>query len=413
MKHELSIVKAFLKYEVWDKYNSYLQASDLPEDLQLLYRTLDSFHKTNEQKVDLQLLDLANLFFSNRPKDTEFYEDVFQTLKEYEPNLDTVKQLIVSIRRAKTLREISITSYEVAEGKKDYTKLAPLLASLNEEEDQGSSESDDEFVTDDLETLVNKVYLTPGLRWRLNTLNRMLGSLRKGNFGFVFARPETGKTTFLVSEISYMATQLEEGECILWLNNEEVHENVKLRIYQAVFGATLEQLMSNIRHYDNEYKKTIGSRIRMIKMASFSKSDVEKLCKKYKPKLIIVDQLDKVTGFAADREDLLLGAVYQWARELAKVYGPVIGICQADGSGENQKWLTMNNVANAKTAKQAEADWILGIGKIHDSGWEKIRFLHLSKNKLTGDSDTDPSLRHGKLEVLIDPMIARYQDLQK
>lgn len=411
MNHELSIIKTFLKYEVWSQFNSYITASDFPEDLQLLYRTLDSFHKTNdEEKRDLHLLDLGNLFFSNRPKDVEFYEGVFKTLDSYEPNLDTVKQLILSIKRAKTLRELSIASYEVAEGKKDFEKLAPMLASLREEEDQGSEQQVDEFVTDDLETLVNKVYLSPGLRWRLNTLNRMLGSLRKGSFGFAFARPETGKTTFLASEVSFMAEQVDGP--ILWLNNEEVHENVKLRIIQASLGVTLEQVMSNITSCQKAFLEKTGGRIKMPVMASFSKGDIERLCKRHKPSLIILDQIDKITGFAADREDLMLGSIYQWARELAKQYGPVIGICQADATGENQKWLTMNNVANAKTSKQAEADWILGIGKIFEIGWENIRFLHTSKNKLPGDKDTDPALRHGKCEVLIEPLVARYKDLK-
>lgn len=71
----------------------------------------------------------------------------------------------------------------------------------------------------------------------------------------------------------------------------------------------------------------------------------------------------------------------------------------------------MENVANAKTAKQAEADWILGIGRTHDTALEYIRHLHLCKNKLSGDSDTDPTLRHGKMDVLIEPLIARYSDL--
>jgi len=71
----------------------------------------------------------------------------------------------------------------------------------------------------------------------------------------------------------------------------------------------------------------------------------------------------------------------------------------------------MNHVSNAHTAKQAEADWILGIGFIHDTGWEDIRFLNISKNKLQGDVDTDPKKRHGKTEVLIQPLIARYKDL--
>jgi hypothetical protein len=71
----------------------------------------------------------------------------------------------------------------------------------------------------------------------------------------------------------------------------------------------------------------------------------------------------------------------------------------------------MQNVADAKTAKQAEADWIAGIGKSHNPNEESIRFINLSKNKLQGDSDTVPELRHGRFEVLIEPQVARYKDI--
>ena len=71
----------------------------------------------------------------------------------------------------------------------------------------------------------------------------------------------------------------------------------------------------------------------------------------------------------------------------------------------------MDNVANAKTEKQAMADFILGIGATHDTALEYIRHLHLCKNKLSGDADTDPTLRHGKMDVCIKPEIARYVDI--
>ena len=64
--------------------------------------------------------------------------------------------------------------------------------------------------------------------------------------------------------------------------------------------------------------------------------------------------LDKIKGFNSDRDDLKLGFIYQWARELAKQYCPVIGVSQADGTGEGKKWLTMDNVSGAKTSKQAK-----------------------------------------------------------
>ena len=69
MKHEISILKAFLVFEVWNTYNTYVQAKDFPEELQFLYRCLDSFHKTNTEEVDLHVLDLANLFFSQHKGD--------------------------------------------------------------------------------------------------------------------------------------------------------------------------------------------------------------------------------------------------------------------------------------------------------------------------------------------------------
>lgn len=71
----------------------------------------------------------------------------------------------------------------------------------------------------------------------------------------------------------------------------------------------------------------------------------------------------------------------------------------------------MIHVAEAKTAKQAEADWILGIGKTYDQGFEYTRFLNICKNKLTGDIDTDPGARHGQFMVLIKPEIGRYEDI--
>lgn len=244
----------------------------------------------------------------------------------------------------------------------------------------------------------------------------MLGSLRKGDFGFLFARPETGKTTFLASEVSFFAEQLASSGIsnpILWFNNEEQGNKVKIRLYQASLGIPLEKLYSDRKGCYNDYMKKTKGLIKLYDSASIHKRQVEQICKQIKPSLIVFDQIDKIKGFDADRNDLQLGSIYIWARELAKQYCPVIGVCQADVSGEGKKWLTMDNVANAKTSKQAEADWILGIGAVHDPGFEYVRYLHASKNKLSGDEDSVPEMRHGREEVIIEPQIARYRDIME
>ena len=408
MKAELSVIKLFLDHQAWLDHGQDLTAKDFPEDLQLLYRTLESHHKTTD--TNLSLLDLASLFFSNNPKDKEFYEQVFDTLDKQQVGVESTKVLITHMKRAKILRELSIGSYEVAEGKKPFESLDKLLKSLQEEKEEAQPE--EEFVTLSLSEIVNQTFKAPGLRWRLPSLNKALGSLRKGNFGFIFMRPESGKTTLLASEISYMLDQVQQGNPIIWFNNEQVGAEVMLRVYQAYFNLTTEQLLSNIAKWEELFIQATKGKFLMIDRAQLHKNFIEKICKKYNPSLIIFDQIDKIQGFDTDRNDLQLGAIYIWARELAKKFCAVIGICQADATGENQKWLTMNNVANAKTSKQAEADWILGGGVIHDTGWENVRFFHLSKNKLHGDEDSDPKMRHGKWEVLIDPECARYKDLK-
>lgn len=387
-----------------------MSPEDFPKELSGVYRALCTYFGVH--KNDLSIADLAALFFSTRPKDREYYEAVFENLDKIEVQETAVAELISSVQQGKILRDLSLRAYDVAEGRGNLTSVLDMLGALQTTSVNVDEDFEEDFVTDDLQAIADRTVNAPGLRWRLNTLNLMLGSLRKGNFGFIFARPETGKTTFLASEVTFMAQNLPpDAGPILWFNNEQVGEEVMSTIYRAALGVDSLTLFRDIQGNQKRYKELIGGRIKVKDEASISKQYVEKMAARYKPSLIIFDQIDKITGFQNDREDLRLGAIYIWARELAKKYCPVIGVCQADGTGENVRWLTMQHVANAKTSKQAEADWILGIGKIHDIGHDNIRFLHLSKNKLQGDPDTLPDMRHGRKQVLIDPNIARYGDM--
>lgn len=361
---------------------------------------------------DLDLLSLQAWFYHKYPDaDKGMYDALFESIgrQTIDPALAT--QMLKEIKSQKLSLGLSEAAFKYSTGNGDLDTVVTAFGKLND----GPLETEVfEFVTDDLDTLLNDTVRTHGLRWRLDFLNKSLGSLRKGDFGFIFARPETGKTTFLASEISEMLKNLKDSAGpIIWFSNEEGGKKVKLRLYQAYFGVTLEQLMSNTRKYETEFKAQVKGRFLLVDDANVSKTLVEKLLKQFNPSLIVYDQIDKVKGFAADREDLRLGSIYIWARELAKQYAPSIGVCQADGSAENQKWLTMENVSNAKTSKQAEADWILGIGTVHQEGAQYIRYLNISKNKLAGDSDTIPNLRHGRAEVLIEPNVARYRDIVK
>lgn len=345
--------------------------------------------------------------------DKVIYGNLFKRLSEAEID-DKVGQGILAEQKArKGALKLAEQAFRRAQGQISDMDLSRFSEGILQVDHQ-THELPIREVNLDLEELIESAYAEEGYRWRLDCLNKSLGSLRTGDFGFIFARPETGKTTFLSSEVTaFLQSHAAKVREIIWFNNEEQGNKVGIRLLQAYFGVTLDQLMSAPRKFKEIYQEQVGKRLHLFDAAVIDRKDVEAIVKELQPGLVIYDQITKIKGFKADRQDLMLGDICQWARELAKGSHAAIGVSQADGSAEGVRYLTMEHVANAKTAMQAEADFILGIGKTHEQDAEYVRYLNISKNKLFGDKDSRPELRHGRFEVIIEPTIARYKDVIK
>ena len=403
---ELILIRYLLNKKIYDKYYKYIKISN--KELLKIYQVVKHL-QDNTDKEQSSVEDLEVSLFTEFPflKDSEKeqYKAIFERINNLDVDYTKVEDYLKKQREQSLARNIAELAVKVSNGDGEFSEILDHINDLDVEQPISEEIT---FVNDDLEELHQQQIATPGLRWRLNCLNRSLGSLRRGDFGFIFARPETGKTTFLASEVTNMAQQTESP--ILWFNNEEQGEKVMLRCIQATLGLTQAELYSDLKGNKKKYYDLTHGNLKIIDNASIHKYDVERICRAMNPSLIIFDQIDKVKGFEGDRMDLQLGATYQWARELAKTYAPVIGVSQADGNGEGVKHLHMGHVANAKTAKQAEADWILGIGKVNDESYAFRRYLNISKNKLQGDKDSVPDLRHGSFDIAILPEIGRYHD---
>lgn len=378
---------------------------DNHRELSFLFSTLHALHSS--VSTNLSVDELSTFFWVQYPDAShDIYDGLLSDLKALDISEQVGDTILAEIERKKMSIRLSEAAFELSQGRgslEEVNRLVGLLA------DERPAATEFPQIDMDLEGLLNKVVNVPGLQFRLDCLKKSIGSLRKGNFGFLFARPETGKTTFLASEIAYMLDQSEQP--ILWFNNEQVDEEVAIRVYQAYFGCTLDVLKANWKQYKNLFNEKVGRKFILVPSVNIDCHAIERIVHAVNPSLIVYDQIDKIKGFKADRDDLVYGAVYQWARELSKSYAPTIGVCQADGTAEGQKWLTMANVANAKTSKQAEADWILGIGKTNEPQTEMLRYLNICKNKLLGDANTLPKYRHGHFEVLLQPEIARFKDI--
>lgn len=414
MLPELVIIKYLLIYNNYIKYNKYISISKDYREVNILYKTLHAMHvrlpETDKTVDELEAMVLGHypaMAKSERAQIT----DLCNRLRQTEVSDALAEGLVQDITSRNAARELALKAVNFSEGRLSIAELQESFGAVVSPRESPLKAKERNWVTSNLRKLYESTVKTGGLYWPLHSLNVSLGPLRKGDFGFVFARPETGKTTFLSHIAVTMAQKAEKP--IVWFNNEEQGDKVRVRTFQSTLGLTSRDLFRDEAIDENErlYVEYTGDRLRLYDDEAIHRADVEEVVEELQPALVIMDQIDKIRGFDADRPDLVYGRIYQWARELAKRYCPVIGTCQADGTGEGVKWLTMSHVAEAKTSKQAEADWILGIGKSNETGTEDVRFFNISKNKLMGDENTDPELRHGRFDVWIRPQVARYEDI--
>lgn len=431
MKAETAILH-MLKYKhSYTTIRPHIKEHSISREGWLIIQAIDSYYKTYS-KTEIDWDDLESYFFLLKHK--HLSEDrsiisrtIFNNIREYDKELLSSKEVPPIIEDViSDLIQLDYASKIVEEGlniaNSKYGASLDNIASLVSDWEKTStkiSEKKSVFVEVDASVLKEAVS-SDGFEWRLHELNCSLGPLRLGDFVIVGARPETGKTTFAAQEATYMATQIKDERPIIWVNNEERSRKVMLRCIQSYFGITNKVLYDDLETWINKYKTIIGNKILLTDDdESYNNvKSLDKLFEEYNPCLIIFDQLDKVESYSytatkAERDDLRLGHLYKWARNLAKKYGPVIALSQVGGSGEGERWIYKHQLRGTTTDKQGEADAIVTIGMDNDPSLEYSRFIHVPKNKLFGGKYSQESLRHGYFEVTIDPSIGRYKGTMK
>ena len=331
------------------------------------------------------------------------YNRIFDRMASIEedelPLLDDILHSFIARDYGKQLADLSWSMAE--EGVDNSGDISTLLDSFNEAMGTTNPMTSN-LVTTSLADIVRSRLEGEGYKWRLNCLNRSIGSLRKGMLIIIGARVETGKSTFLCSETTYMAAQMSKDKSVLWFNNEEDGEKVKYRIIQSSLGWSNLDIDSQP---DLAEEKSGWHKFNLYDKGEIHKQEVITMCKELKPGLVVFDQLHKIRGFDNEgRDDIKLQKLAAMARDIAKEYCPVMVIHQADATAEGQKWIGQNQFAGNKTTLPGEADAIIMIGKEDDSN---LRYINIPKNKLGGSV---PSERYGKYTVTIKGDTARYTD---
>lgn len=417
---DIELLRVLVSKEAYDRFAPYIRTDTLTPEVARVFAKLKEYFALGNKEVDWHAFAawfLTTNATSLDRKSISLYTGMFKQLQSpthlSAPTEQAVLEHFITLDYAHKIAEGAL-KIRNGVGGTGISGIEQMCVDWARETNRAVSDSD-LFESDDVGAIMNNVKES-GLDWRLEELNISCGPLRTGDFVVVAARPETGKTTFLASEVTCMAAQLTTKRPIIWVNNEERSSKVKLRIMQAALGWPLADIMADTPAATAEFQKLMGMENRILvtgSSAGMNRADLlVPLFKKHNPAMIVFDQLDKVAGFQRknDKEDQRLGALYNWARDLAHEYGPVIAASQASESAEGEQWIWQHQLRGSRTDKAGEADLILTIGKSHEAGKENVRYLNVCKNKLFGMSPKfDEKERHGRWEVYIEAELARYR----
>ena len=410
MSYDIDLLRVVSNKHTYMRFKEHVKKYNVSSITKDIFDVLGDYWGAYPANDDVDYTTLRTFFFivkGKKVKDVAAYEAAFDLLNKSAPDTSLTSSILSQLIEKDYATQIYNEVLGIGAGisGRSIDNVRPLLDAYDKEIGKASSAS--LFVNPSL-SYVSATVSAKGLAWRLPEFNVSLGPLRTGDFLILGARPETGKTTMMASEASFMLSQLAPDEHVIWINNEEASQKVMMRVIQSFYGITTADMLKDVAKYESGFLASGGNHFLILDDDApiKSASQMERLFKENKPGLIIFDQLDKVGGFGNEREDLRIGALYEWARNLAKTYCPVIAISQLDGSAEGEKYPGMEKLRGSKTDKPGEADAIITIGNVKDG--TLTRYLNVCKNKLFGGPETKEEHLHGCFEVSINPSIARY-----
>lgn len=396
--------------EKYKKYKSMVLDHAVDKEVVNIVKSLKDFYNTSpEEKVDWKkYIEWYRVKYPVTKPDTLKYMEAL--IERAEKSSSLGEDILATFVKRYHAGVVATTALKIAEGKSnDFLKIEDAVADYHQESGKLNTITT-AMVREDLSGLLTSVVTTGGLKWRLGCLNQSLGEIRKGNFIMFAGRVETGKSTMLVSEATYMAQQLPDEKKVIFFVNEESGRQYKLRVVQSTLGVELEKLKKDPVLYWSEYQLKLGNedKIIVVEKPDLSIKDIEDWLDKEDVGLICIDQLRKVRGYEELGGVQRTEKLFQHTRELAKQYCPIITVGQLSGEAEGVQFPTLDMLYESKTAAQAELDAMVMIGSLHNSVPANARYLNVVKNKLP--SPLDLSKRNGKHEVKLVTDIARYID---
>ena len=407
----LYLLRVLLTRDRFDKFKTQIDESVFQSGARDLYKTIGYIYRDNPNTNSINFSDLKlayfNTYFPNHSYASQknIHEIIDNIENQQQPTDEVVETAIKSMYRIKKADELARICLDISNNPNDNTfnAVEKFMSTIDEKH----TDIKNEAVTKDVDEILMALQEQGEFKFNLPSLQSATNGIGRGNFMVIIARPETGKTAFWVSLVASVGGFAWQQKKVSIFANEEPAIRTQMRLLNACTGLQRGSILNGSRDIAKEKWADVSPYIENFDCVGKTMDDLDEYCTNNDVDILVIDQLDKinVTGkFNATHEKLR--EVYTQARELAKRHSIlVIGMSQASAEAQGRSRVTFSTMENSKTGKAAEADIILGLGKEDEQENfmdDCIRFVTLSKNKLTGD--------HKEFEVILRPTISRFAE---
>lgn len=391
---DLAIAKLMLKKENLDKYGDIVYNIKTDIDIYKILITINKYYEEYKEHKYISIDELEYYFYTQYPsqRSNASVQEIFNRLRTLEISDSLAADIVLKYLEKDVATEILQLLSPVINGDGNHV-IAQLPEMIDRFRQRAKlvEEEQSPFVEDDIEALMDLIDKRGGLQWGLTHLNQNIRSLPGLTLGHVFARVETGKTTFVASQITSFVSQLNSNQSVLWVCNEENGRFVKLRTYQSLLNMTNEEIFDWISAHGktslmDRFYESGGSKIRIHYDPNTSIESIRNLLDRQdEPRVLVVDIADHVS-FRGDSDlagPAKLGDLYRRFRNLAAVYGvDILTVGQASAECDGRKVLHMDHMHNSKTDKPGALDYAIGIGRTYNEEESERRWLTICKNKI-------------------------------
>lgn len=388
---ELSILKCFFNRKNLESYKDLINPKTLSRQSLIIIKDLEIYFQNRITQQDIDINDFSVFFFNDRhpyldDKSVTEFKYIFESLVELELSEDI--QTLISAFKKQILYE------DIKKDINSNNDIEEIESKIEHYKEQNKKENLDSVFNDmDLNSALEFTDRSSGLKWRCKALQQYFdGGVIKSDFILIAGFVGAGKSSFIASEISFMGEQLKDDEYILWLSNEGSYLSLLPRLYSAALNQPTKTIRSWSKEAEAKYKELMKgnkNRIRILDIQGWSAKQIEQLIKKRCPKLAVIDLVDNINGFDkySNKESSWekYGKMYQWCREIATQYCPILGVTQLNGDGEDSMYPKMTQLRGSRVEKQAACTALLTIGSI--IGDNRTRYLSFPKSKVRADLD--------------------------